>query len=113
MASAEPIVIATAIPMNASWNPPVTSRTQPMKYGIRKPDDTPMLVISAMPAAAARSVRILLGSCQKVVMLQKHADVPTASTATVASGDVRYSALASVTAESINGPATCSALIRL
>ena len=109
IASAEPTVIATAIAMNASWNVPVVSRTQPMKYGIIKPDDTPMLVMSAMPAAAARSVRIRLGNCQKVLMLQKHAEVPIASTATVASGDDRYSALASVMAESIIGPATYSA----
>ncbi|MDC6132902.1 hypothetical protein PPH41_34740 [Burkholderia gladioli] len=38
-------------------------------------------------------VRMRVGNCQKVEMLQKQAVVPTASTATVASGEARYIAL--------------------
>ena len=68
--------IVAAMPINASTNVPVVSFTQPIKYGSKNPDDTPILVINAMPAAAARSVRMRLGSCQKVVMLQKQAAEP-------------------------------------
>jgi len=75
----EASTIVAAMPINASTKVPVVSFTQPIKYGSKNPDDTPILVISAMPAAAARSVRMRLGNCQKVVMLQKHADVPIES----------------------------------
>src|SRR5258708_734827 len=99
-------VIAIAIATNAYWNVPVVSRTHPMKQGIRKPDDTPILVIKAMPVAAARSVKIRLGICQKVEMLQKHADVPIANAMIVLIGESRYSAVANDAPDTSSGPAT-------
>src|SRR5258708_8196568 len=95
------------MPKNARTNVPVVSFTQPIKYGSKNPDDTPMLVISAMPAAAARSVRMRLGSCQKVVMLQKQAAEPIERAMLDWYGDFSSKATESAAAHTSPAPAPC------
>src|SRR6478736_5303291 len=81
----------------------------PVMYGATKPARLPMVLISAMPAAAAAPERKRAGSAQKFGSAEKIAQAVTVITATVAAGDCMYSASGMLAAPISAGTPMCHA----
>ena len=79
------------------------SFNQPVTYGAAKPAMLPMVLIRAMPAAAATPVRNWVGTVQKFGRAEKIAQAVTVMTAMVRAGEPANRASGMLTAPATAG----------